>query len=531
MSPKTDDRVRAPTPAEAHDNSDSDVDADVDKADANDGLAASTSDPSAKKKSKKKKKKRPAEEAAAAAASAATADGNGNPPPPSDTAAVAAEKQPVVPARAQPRDEADAAASNAASMSSLMAMLQAMSADQRSGASRGAKSMDDHKFWRTQPVPRADETIEADGEIEPSKPRHEVRQTPYELTAQFEWSNIDINDDVQIKEVYELLCLNYVEDDDAMFRFDYSADFLKWALQPPGWKRSWHVGVRVASNKKLVAFISGIPTDLNVRGKVIKLVEINFLCVHKKLRSKRLAPILIKEVTRLVHLEGIFQAVYTAGVLLPKPISVCRYQHRSLNPKKLIECKFSSLSPKLTMAGTIKLYKLPESPLLPGTMVMEAKHVPAVTKLLKEYLSQFAVAPSYSEDEVRHWMLTQKGVVYSFVVEDPTTHTVTDFYSFYSLPSSVIGNAKHTHINAAYLFYYAPRGNGADASRTQALLKDALIQARRLDFDVFNCLDIMHNAAALKELKFGVGDGRLHYYLYNYRCRDVAPADLGLVLL
>jgi len=55
------------------------------------------------------------------------------------------------------------------------------------------------------------------------------------------------------------------------------------------------------------------------------LVEINFLCVHKKLRSKRLAPVLIKEVTRRIHLQGIFQALYTAGVHLPKPISVCRY--------------------------------------------------------------------------------------------------------------------------------------------------------------------------------------------------------------
>jgi glycylpeptide N-tetradecanoyltransferase len=27
---------------------------------------------------------------------------------------------------------------------------------------------------------------------------------------------------------------NYVEDDDNMFRFDYSPDFLRWALQPPG---------------------------------------------------------------------------------------------------------------------------------------------------------------------------------------------------------------------------------------------------------------------------------------------------------
>lgn len=55
-----------------------------------------------------------------------------------------------------------------------------------------------------------------------------------------------------------------------------------------------------------------------------KMVEINFLCVHKKLRSKRVAPVLIREITRRVHLEGIFQAVYTAGVVLPKPVGTCR---------------------------------------------------------------------------------------------------------------------------------------------------------------------------------------------------------------
>ena len=34
------------------------------------------------------------------------------------------------------------------------------------------------------------------------------------------------------------------------------------------------------------------------------MVEINFLCVHKKLRSKRLAPVLIREITRRVNLKG-----------------------------------------------------------------------------------------------------------------------------------------------------------------------------------------------------------------------------------
>ena len=39
---------------------------------------------------------------------------------------------------------------------------------------------------------------------------------------------------LQLKELYILLNENYVEDDDNMFRFDYSPEFLRWALQPPG---------------------------------------------------------------------------------------------------------------------------------------------------------------------------------------------------------------------------------------------------------------------------------------------------------
>jgi len=73
---------------------------------------------------------------------------------------------------------------------------------------------------------------------------------------------------------------------------------------------------------------------MRIYEKEKKLVEINFLCVHKKLRAKRLAPVLIREITRRVNITGIFQAVYTAGVVLPKPVGICRYWHRSLNPKK-----------------------------------------------------------------------------------------------------------------------------------------------------------------------------------------------------
>lgn len=115
-----------------------------------------------------------------------------------------------------------------------------------------------------------------------------------------------------------------------------------------------------------------------------KMVEINFLCVHKKLRSKRVAPVLIREITRRVNLQGIFQAVYTAGVVLPKPVSTCRYWHRSLNPKKLIEIKFSHLSRNMTMQRTLKFYKLSETTKVPGYRKLEAKDVPQAHILLNK---------------------------------------------------------------------------------------------------------------------------------------------------
>lgn len=41
------------------------------------------------------------------------------------------------------------------------------------------------------------------------------------------------------------------------------------ALQPPGYFKDWHVGVRVASNKRLVAFIGAIPITLRIRDKSV----------------------------------------------------------------------------------------------------------------------------------------------------------------------------------------------------------------------------------------------------------------------
>ena len=44
-----------------------------------------------------------------------------------------------------------------------------------------------------------------------------------------------------------------------------------------------------------------------------------------------------------------------------------------------------------------------------------------------------------------------------------------------------------------------------------------------MGFDVFNALDLMENKQFLEPLKFGIGDGNLQYYLYNWRCPTMSP--------
>lgn len=411
------------------------------------------------------------------------------------------------------------------------------------------KDAGDHKFWTTQPVPQlGEEAPSADGYIEPSKPREEVRQEPYPLPKDFVWSTIDVNDPAQLREVYELLSANYVEDDDASFRFQYSAEFLKWALQPPGYHKEWLVGVRVASNKKLVAFITGVPMTVRVRENTFKASEVNFLCVHKKLRSKRLAPVLIKEITRQCHLKGVFQALYTAGVLLPTPVTTCRYYHRCLNIKKLVDVQFTMVPRSMTLARMIRLHKLPDSPRLlsRGLREMEERDVAQVHELYSRYTSRFGMSHIMSPEELQHHLLSGFGegprdvdswktpregqVIWTYVVENPDTHKITDFISFYSLPSTVMASTKHSLLKAAYLFYYGTdvaftdhaEEDGRLKRRLEELVADLLIIADKSGFDVVNTLTMMDNMQFLESHRFGQGNGLLNYYLYNWRTAPLA---------
>lgn len=397
------------------------------------------------------------------------------------------------------------------------------------------KPMESYNFWKTQPVTRlGGPSPENDGEIE-HKTVDDVPKNPQKLPEAFKWVFMDVNSDADLKEIHELLYENYIEDADQEFRFNYSATFLRWALRPPGWQPEWSVGVRAVTSGKLVAFISAIPAHLKVHSKPVDAVEINFLCVHKQLRSKRLAPVLIKEITRQCNLKGIWHALFTAGTLIPTPVATCRYFHRPIDWSKLYDVGFSYLPPDSTPSREVARYSLPRSTDLPGFRSMQEKDLPSVHELLSNYLRKFDLTQEFTIDDLRHWLLGSSTVSAYVVASDDGK--ITDMISYYGISSSVLGNSRHDSINVAYAFYYATSG---DAQRLQDLFRCALIMSKQQKYDVFNALTLLDNHLVLKPLKFAPGDGVLRYNLFNYQCKpisggfdknDVQESGIGVVML
>lgn len=103
---------------------------------------------------------------------------------------------------------------------------------------------------------------------------------------------------------------------------------------------------------------------------------------------------------------------------------------------------------------------------------------------------------------------------------------VTDFLSFYHLPSTVINNDKHDKLFAMYSFY-----NACTSISFMDLMSDALILAKKDGADVFNALTCNENEPTFLPLKFGEGDGFLQFYLYNWKCPWIESREIGLVLV
>ena len=55
---------------------------------------------------------------------------------------------------------------------------------------------------------------------------------------------------------------------------------------------------------------------------------------------------------------------------------------------------------------------------------IEKRDVPSATKLLRNYLKGFQLAPELDQDEFEYLFLTREGVIYTYVSARPSLHHI-----------------------------------------------------------------------------------------------------------
>jgi glycylpeptide N-tetradecanoyltransferase len=333
------------------------------------------------------------------------------------------------------------------------------------------------------------------------------------LVDGFYWDTINLESD----EFSLFLANNYVADDDEIFRFRYSKEFLQWSLceNYKDFNKEFNICVR-ADNGKLCATITGTPVIISNSGQPTKMLEINYLCIHKKLRNHRLAPVLIKEITRRANLQGYNIAIYTAGIELPKhnKVAISTYYHRSLNVTKLISINF--IPPNSQQIELEKNTTIGWKRTLP-------QHIPQITSILNTYLSGLKIYPIFNEQLCTHSFLNRSKIISSFVVEN--NGIVTDFGSYFHLPSTIYNHPIYSKLYAAYSFY-----NVVTTISLKTLFNNLLVSAKSEEIDVFNALNIMDNNSIFNSLYFKEGSGNLNYYIFGDLSDSVKPEEIGIVL-
>ncbi len=95
---------------------------------------------------------------------------------------------------------------------------------------KNRKDMASYKFWSTQPVPQFTEeqqpALIKEGPIKIQSVDDIPADPPSLALDGFRWVTVDLNNELEMQEVYKLLNGHYVEDNEAMFRFNYSPSML-----------------------------------------------------------------------------------------------------------------------------------------------------------------------------------------------------------------------------------------------------------------------------------------------------------------
>ena len=304
-----------------------------------------------------------------------------------------------------------------------------------------------------------------------------------------------------LDEIHGLISNHYVEDKQHLIRLVYSKDFLYWYLKyiPAGFV------VGLVYKNKLVGMVAATFLDMIIYNIKMKVPYINFLCVQSKIRNLGLAPLLMDEIKARLCQINMSYALFTSMKLLTKPFSTSIDFVVPINYVKLKEVGF--------LLEDLPEYPRPESN---PFHLMTGADMKSVVPKLNTFVEKFDIKPYFTEDSARHFLLSKKNIVYSFVKRNDK-QTVTDFVTVYKNYLYCI--EKNKMISVAQLaFYYHET---MDLTELITNLIDKL-PGYGIDQLIFRNLA---DGPKINITKFAMYD-KLNYFFFNVAIKETDPTKI-----
>lgn len=363
---------------------------------------------------------------------------------------------------------------------------------------------DKHIFWKSEPVGLGDENMQISPRI-----RTEAVQPP----LGYRFSVLDTC--TELRALHKLIKHHYVSSKEDDVVLTYTEDFLKWQLECPLHKQEYACTLKFAADadtpEEMVGFVLAKEQHISVRGAVLRLVGINYLCLHADHRSLGLAPLLIREITLRAHTERITMAIFTGGSPFFFSFARVQYFHRPINVEKLVEMNF--VPAYMCRHGRFHV-STPRRRIRP----MQAADVDEMMLLYRKECQNYELFEVFNREAFLHALLPRDGVVHTYVVGDKVPE---EFVSFF------IANAHYPKtdmcIRTAYLYYYA-------TPNVEGLVEDSMDALRTLGVDLLNVLALGRSREVVANAAYIGGTGWLSYSFYNFRTSTISPEKLFFVM-
>lgn len=389
----------------------------------------------------------------------------------------------------------------------------------------------DYKFWDTQPVPKiVSDVIQKEGQIEQLE---QVSEDEVYLPEIYEWKEINVHsvspeDKDDTTRLLKFLNRCYIEDPNSSFLEVFTEDRLKYMLGPA----EFCIGV-VSKNKPVLAgFISGRIQKTQLKKDQVDVLEVTCLCVHPRLRRKRLTVQLISELKRRALIKNCNQGIFCTERYIPKPFTTTDLYHRPLNIEKLVDVGFTTMTGKVQLEELKNKFRLPKKTTNKNIVMLNdqsIKYVSQACDLLNKYLSKYIIHPIFTKEEfIKRFMGDNNSQVVSYVlINKDNSDKVEDFVSYYTYNLKTrnkekADNFEEKSITVGHLYYYT-----STCETAYRLVNDALILAKNVGIDLFNATTIMENNTLLRELQFEEGPTKFHNNLFNWNLSDVDPSQIG----